>query len=69
MGLKNNDIKIDDEYKAVLLVVSFPLSTDTSKKLFCRVIMISYLLKMLNIIYYSNKNLILKFIRWTRVKA
>jgi len=68
LDLENIDVKIDDEDKAVLFVVSLLLPTNISKKSCCMEIMIPYPLKMLNLIYCPKKNLILKFILWTRVR-
>jgi len=69
IDLKSSEVKIEDEDKAILLVVSLPPPIHTSKKSYYIVTMIPYILMMLRITYYSKKSLILKCVQMTKLKV
>ena len=57
VDLKSLDVKIEDEDKAILLVVSLPPLINTLRRLCCIVILILYLLTMSSIICCLRRNL------------
>ena len=69
LDLKSLDVKIEDEDKANLLVVSLPLSISTSRKLYYTVTMLFYLLRTLWPTHYPKKSLILMCILITKLKV
>jgi len=70
VDLENLDVKIEDEDKAILLVVSLPSSfINTSRKFCCIATTTIYLLRMLSLTYYPNKSLILKCVLMTKQKV
>ena len=66
IDLESMDVKIEDEDKAILLVVSLPPPINTSRKFCCIATTAFYLLKILSLTYYPKKSLILKCFLITR---
>jgi len=69
IDLESMDVKIEDEDKAILLVVSLPPPINTSRK-FCYIAITTlYCLRMLSLAYYPKKSVISKCILMTKQKV